>query len=160
MNQTNDHRQRVLVNVSKELQNWSIMVRKMKAIYYTLNLFNVDVTKKCLIGECWIPQNDIETVKSALTTASVSNTFMIINIPKQYIKQNCRTHAEAQFLPSWILLIQTKIHQHLTEPTSSLVGSRTWSILMVLLVIEKLIQVEFTLNVFSLYIFCFSGNCC
>lgn len=47
------------------------MVKKMKAIYYTLNLFNVDVTKKCLIGEGWIPIQDVESVRNALTQASV-----------------------------------------------------------------------------------------
>uniref|UniRef100_T1GSH5 V-type proton ATPase subunit a n=2 Tax=Megaselia scalaris TaxID=36166 RepID=T1GSH5_MEGSC len=50
LNQTEDHRRRVLLNVSKELAKCSIMVSKMKAIYHTLNLFNMDVTKKCLIG--------------------------------------------------------------------------------------------------------------
>lgn len=71
LNQTQDHRQRVLVSVAKELQNWSIMVRKMKAIYHTLNLFNMDVTKKCLIGECWVPVKDISTVQKALSDGSV-----------------------------------------------------------------------------------------
>lgn len=47
------------------------MVRKMKAIYYTLNLFNVDVTKKCFIGECWIPVSDLETVRNTLNESSV-----------------------------------------------------------------------------------------
>lgn len=72
LNQTRDHRQRVLVSVAKELQNWSIMVSKMKAIYYTLNHFNMDVTKKCLIGECWVPCEDIPTVQKALADGSVS----------------------------------------------------------------------------------------
>uniref|UniRef100_V5I869 V-type proton ATPase subunit a n=1 Tax=Anoplophora glabripennis TaxID=217634 RepID=V5I869_ANOGL len=70
LNQTKDHRQRVLVSVAKELQNWSIMVSKMKAIYHTLNFFNMDVTKKCLIGECWVPCNDIATVQKALADGS------------------------------------------------------------------------------------------
>lgn len=70
LNQTQDHRQRVLRSVAKELQNWSVMVRKMKAIYYTLNFFNMDVTKKCLIGECWVPVNDITVVQKALTDGS------------------------------------------------------------------------------------------
>lgn len=51
LNQTHDHRQRVLYNVAKDIPRWSIMVKKMKAIYYTMNLFNMDVTKKCLIGK-------------------------------------------------------------------------------------------------------------
>lgn len=42
----------------------------MKAIYYTLNLFNLDVTKKCLIGECWVPVNDLPEVRKALTDGS------------------------------------------------------------------------------------------
>ncbi|CAH1109567.1 unnamed protein product [Psylliodes chrysocephalus] len=70
LNQTRDHRQRVLVSVAKELQNWSIMVSKMKAIYHTLNFFNMDVTKKCLIGECWVPNNDITVVQKALADGS------------------------------------------------------------------------------------------
>ncbi|XP_012288952.1 V-type proton ATPase 116 kDa subunit a isoform X2 [Orussus abietinus] len=70
LNQTQDHRQRVLHNVAKELPNWSIMVRKMKAIYYTMNLFNMDVSKKCLIGECWVPIADLAVVQNCLTEGS------------------------------------------------------------------------------------------
>lgn len=66
LNQTKDHRQRVLATVAKELHNWTVMVRKMKAIYHTLNLFNMDVTKKCLIGECWVPVKDLAFVRKAL----------------------------------------------------------------------------------------------
>jgi V-type H+-transporting ATPase subunit a len=36
LNQTQDHRQRVLYNVAKEIPRWSIMVKKMKAIYHTM----------------------------------------------------------------------------------------------------------------------------
>lgn len=42
----------------------------MKAIYHTLNLFNMDVTKKCLIGECWVPVNDLPVVRKSLTDGS------------------------------------------------------------------------------------------
>lgn len=70
LNQTQDHRQRVLYNVAKEIPNWSIMVRKMKAIYHTMNLFNMDVSKKCLIGECWVPIADLGTVQNCLTEGS------------------------------------------------------------------------------------------
>lgn len=83
LNQTQDHRQRVLVSVAKELQNWSIMVSKMKAIYHTLNFFNVDVTKKCLIGECWVATKDIGIVQKALvdgSTASGSSIPSFMNI--------------------------------------------------------------------------------
>ncbi|XP_058791163.1 V-type proton ATPase 116 kDa subunit a1 isoform X2 [Phymastichus coffea] len=70
LNQTHDHRQRVLHSVAKELPNWTIMVRKMKAIYHTMNLFNMDVSKKCLIGECWVPMSDLTVVQHCLTEGS------------------------------------------------------------------------------------------
>lgn len=72
LNQTQDHRQRVLNQVAKELPRWSIMVKKMKAIYHTMNLFNMDVTKKCLIGECWVPVLDLPNVQKALSEGSSS----------------------------------------------------------------------------------------
>ncbi|XP_063909634.1 V-type proton ATPase 116 kDa subunit a 1-like [Zophobas morio] len=83
LNQTQDHRQRVLVSVAKELQNWSVMVSKMKAIYHTLNFFNMDVTKKCLIGECWVSNKDIPIVQKALSdgsTASGSSIPSFLNV--------------------------------------------------------------------------------
>ncbi|CAH1738660.1 V-type proton ATPase 116 kDa subunit a 1 isoform X2 [Aphis gossypii] len=70
LNQTRDHRQRVLTTVTKDLHNWGVMVRKMKAIYHTLNLFNMDVTKKCLIGECWIPIKDLAFIRHTLAEGS------------------------------------------------------------------------------------------
>lgn len=72
LSQTEDHRSRVLATVSKNLPSWSIMVKKMKAIYHTLNLFNMDVTKKCLIGECWVPTNDLPVVQKALSDGSAA----------------------------------------------------------------------------------------
>lgn len=70
LNQTQDHRQRVLASVAKELPNWNVMVCKMKAIYHTLNLFNMDVSKKCLIGEFWVPVLDLSGVQKALSDGS------------------------------------------------------------------------------------------
>lgn len=65
----------MLVSVAKELHNWMVMVRKMKAIYHTLNMFNLDVTKKCLIAECWVPVQDLAGVRTALADGGVSTTF-------------------------------------------------------------------------------------
>lgn len=72
LNQTFDHRQRVLVSVSKDLPRWRIMVKKMKAIYHTLNCFNMDVSKKCLIGECWVSTIDLPSVQKALSDGSAA----------------------------------------------------------------------------------------
>lgn len=83
LNQTQDHRQRVLVSVAKELQNWMVMVRKMKAIYHTLNMFNLDVTKKCLIAECWVSVQDLAGVRKALADggrASGSSIPSFLNV--------------------------------------------------------------------------------
>ncbi|XP_021947203.1 V-type proton ATPase 116 kDa subunit a1 isoform X2 [Folsomia candida] len=66
LSQTQDHRHRVLVSAAKQIKNWFIKARKIKAIYHTLNLFNLDVTEKCLISECWIPVADIENIQMAM----------------------------------------------------------------------------------------------
>jgi len=47
-------------------------VKKIKGIYHTMNLFNLDVTQRCLIAECWCPVEDLELIRSALNSGSVS----------------------------------------------------------------------------------------
>ena len=82
LGQTNDHRHRVLVAAAKNIKIWFVKVRKIKAIYHTLNLFNLDVTQKCLIAECWIPTADIEAIQLALrrgTERSGSTVAPILN---------------------------------------------------------------------------------
>ncbi|XP_021921391.1 V-type proton ATPase 116 kDa subunit a isoform X3 [Zootermopsis nevadensis] len=82
LGQTQDHRHRVLVAAAKNIKNWFVKVRKIKAIYHTLNLFNLDVTQKCLIAECWVPVLDLETIQLALrrgTERSGSSVPPILN---------------------------------------------------------------------------------
>lgn len=78
LSQTQDHRHRVLVAAAKNIKVWVIKVRKIKAIYHTLNMFNLDVTQKCLISECWCPVNDLEKIQMALRRGTVcSPTFLL-----------------------------------------------------------------------------------
>lgn len=66
LTQTLQHRQRILEAAAKNLNNWFVRVRKMKAIYHTLNLFDLDVTTKCMIGECWSSVRDLDQINLAL----------------------------------------------------------------------------------------------
>jgi V-type H+-transporting ATPase subunit a len=87
LGQTQDHRHRVLVAAAKNLKNWFVKVRKIKAIYHTLNLFNLDVTQKCLIAECWVPVLDMESIQIALrrgTERSGSSVPPILNRMETY----------------------------------------------------------------------------
>lgn len=36
-----------------------------------MNLFSLDVTKKCLIAEGWVPTNDLQFIRDALQDGSV-----------------------------------------------------------------------------------------
>ncbi|MEQ2287097.1 hypothetical protein AMECASPLE_009023 [Ameca splendens] len=97
LNQTEDHRQRVLQAAAKTLRVWFIKVRKMKAIYHTLNLCNIDVTQKCLIAEVWCPVNDMDSIQFALrrgteksgsTVPSILNRMQTNQTPPTYNKTN------------------------------------------------------------------------
>lgn len=82
LSQTQDHRHRVLIAAAKSIKTWFIKVRKIKAIYHTLNLFNLDVTQKCLIAEAWVPVTDLENIQMALrrgTERSGSSVPPILN---------------------------------------------------------------------------------
>uniref|UniRef100_W5N427 V-type proton ATPase subunit a n=1 Tax=Lepisosteus oculatus TaxID=7918 RepID=W5N427_LEPOC len=97
LNQTEDHRQRVLQAAAKTVRVWFIKVRKMKAIYHTLNLCNIDVTQKCLIAEVWCPVTDLDSIQFALrrgtersgsTVPSILNRMQTKQTPPTYNKTN------------------------------------------------------------------------
>ncbi|XP_059812467.1 V-type proton ATPase 116 kDa subunit a 1 isoform X2 [Hemitrygon akajei] len=101
LNQTEDHRQRVLQAASKSIRVWFIKVRKMKAIYHTLNLCNIDVTQKCLIAEVWCPVSDLDSIQFALrrgtersgsTVPSILNRMQASQTPPTYNKTNKFTY--------------------------------------------------------------------
>ncbi|MBN3296539.1 V-type proton ATPase 116 kDa subunit a isoform X2 [Amia ocellicauda] len=97
LNQTEDHRQRVLQAAAKTVRVWFIKVRKMKAIYHTLNQCNIDVTQKCLIAEVWCPVTDLDSIQFALrrgtersgsTVPSILNRMQTKQTPPTYNKTN------------------------------------------------------------------------
>uniref|UniRef100_F7AYS0 V-type proton ATPase subunit a n=2 Tax=Equus TaxID=9789 RepID=F7AYS0_HORSE len=101
LNQTEDHRQRVLQAAAKNIRVWFIKVRKMKAIYHTLNLCNIDVTQKCLIAEVWCPVTDLDSIQFALrrgtehsgsTVPSILNRMQTNQTPPTYNKTNKFTY--------------------------------------------------------------------
>ncbi|KAK2155312.1 hypothetical protein LSH36_243g04002 [Paralvinella palmiformis] len=97
LSQTQDHRHRVLVAAAKNIKVWFIKVRKIKAIYHTLNMFNLDVTQKCLIGECWCPVVDLDKIQMALrrgtersgsSVPSILNRMLTKEAPPTYNRTN------------------------------------------------------------------------
>ncbi|CAK9301461.1 unnamed protein product [Gordionus sp. m RMFG-2023] len=66
LSQTQEHRHRVMVAAAKNAKFWFIKVRKIKAVYYALNMCSLDVTHKCLIAEGWCPVADFDKIRMAL----------------------------------------------------------------------------------------------
>ncbi|GIX99844.1 hypothetical protein CDAR_460752 [Caerostris darwini] len=97
LGQTQDHRYRVLVAAAKNIKSWFVKVRKIKAIYHTLNLFNLDVTQKCLIAECWCACSDLDKIQMALcrgtelcggSVPSILHRMQTVEIPPTFNRTN------------------------------------------------------------------------
>ncbi|KAL7673194.1 hypothetical protein ACOME3_008062 [Neoechinorhynchus agilis] len=94
---TEGHRRAVLMSAAQKLKPWKIQLLKTKSIYCTLNMFNTDMSKRSLFGECWIPVSEFGNVQMALrrgTEESGSDSLAIINrkstllTPPTYFKTN------------------------------------------------------------------------
>ncbi|VDD92285.1 unnamed protein product [Enterobius vermicularis] len=80
---TMEHRDKVLRATAQNYKTWTIKVLKIKSIYHTLNLFNLDITQKCLVAECWIPKTDIPLVLDQLNLGAKnagSNIAPVLNV--------------------------------------------------------------------------------
>lgn len=110
LNQTRDQREIILLNIARNLIKWRIMVKKMKAIYHTLNYFNMDLTNKCMIGECWIATNDIPRVQDALINVSSASdsevksflqTIKSTEVPPTFMRTNKFTQGFQNLIDSY-----------------------------------------------------------
>ncbi|XP_026499484.2 V-type proton ATPase 116 kDa subunit a 1-like [Vanessa tameamea] len=71
MSKSKYYRCKALRAVSKQWEAWMVQIRKSKAIYHTMNMFTLDITRKCLIGQCWVPDLDLPKVEDVLARVSV-----------------------------------------------------------------------------------------
>ncbi|KAH8978706.1 ATPase V0/A0 complex subunit [Lactarius akahatsu] len=67
---TGSTRRAELAKIGESLLSWEDLVRKEKAVYETLNLFNYDVGRKTLIAEGWCPTREITMIQLALRHAT------------------------------------------------------------------------------------------
>lgn len=89
---------RLLNSAAQTLRTWMTQVFKMKSIYHTMNLFNLDVTQKCLIAECWCPVFELERIQDALKSGLVIFIiirFILIDANKFYFLTSFRKKAAA-----------------------------------------------------------------
>ncbi|EFJ47655.1 hypothetical protein VOLCADRAFT_74893 [Volvox carteri f. nagariensis] len=65
-------RTRLIQRVASDIDSWTCLVRREKAIYHTLNKCNVDVTRKVLVAEAWVPSLARPRVQEALRAVADS----------------------------------------------------------------------------------------
>lgn len=104
------HRNQALAAIGSQIWRWSLMVRKEKAVYDTLNMLNFDVTKKCLVGEGWCPIFAIPQIKDALERASLHCNSQVgiifheldaLEAPPTYFKTDKFTNAFQEIVDAY-----------------------------------------------------------
>lgn len=75
-----EHRNKVLLDIATHVEDWKVQVVKEKSIYHTMNLFNYDVGRKCLIAEGWCPHNSTEDIQDALKRANERSGTLVSSI--------------------------------------------------------------------------------
>ncbi|KAG9296066.1 hypothetical protein G9A89_011918 [Geosiphon pyriformis] len=67
---TKNARRAELQKIAENLSAWITIIKKEKGVYHTMNLFNYDMNRKCLIAEGWCPTNEINQIHQALRTVT------------------------------------------------------------------------------------------
>ncbi|CEP60176.1 H(+)-transporting V0 sector ATPase subunit a LALA0_S01e04720g [Lachancea lanzarotensis] len=69
---TNTTLETELYAISKELQAWNTDIAREKAVFETLNLFDYDSNRKTLIGEGWVPKDELSNLQGQLARLTTS----------------------------------------------------------------------------------------
>lgn len=70
MQQTLDHRRRILLVAAMNVDKWKLQVLKLKSIYHIMNMLQLDKINEFQSAECWLPQNDIQYIRQKLNMAA------------------------------------------------------------------------------------------
>lgn len=104
------HRNKALESIGSQLWRWTIMVKKEKAVYDTLNMLNFDVTKKCLVGEGWCPIFAKSQIKDCLQRATLHSNSQVgiifhemdtIESPPTYFRTDKFTNAFQEIVDAY-----------------------------------------------------------
>ncbi|KAL9395595.1 hypothetical protein Peur_009848 [Populus x canadensis] len=71
------HWSNLLQTIGFEFEQWNFLVKKEKSIYHTLNMLNMDVTKKCLVAEGWCPVFATDQIQNGLRRATLDSSSQI-----------------------------------------------------------------------------------
>jgi len=74
------HRRQILLDIGHSLKAWKEKVVKEKAIYHTMNMFNYDVGRKCLIAEGWCPKTATESIVTSMRQATETSGALVPSI--------------------------------------------------------------------------------
>jgi V-type H+-transporting ATPase subunit a len=95
------HRRQVLLDIGHNLKAWKEKVIREKSIYHTMNMFNYDIGRRCLIAEGWCPKTATEKIVNAMRQATESSGALVPSIlsviqateePPTYFKTNKFTY--------------------------------------------------------------------
>ncbi|XP_010446444.1 PREDICTED: V-type proton ATPase subunit a3 isoform X1 [Camelina sativa] len=104
------HRNVLLQTIGDKFELWNLKVRKEKAIYHTLNMLSLDVTKKCLVAEGWSPVFASNEIQDALQRAAVDSNSQVGSIfqvlrtkesPPTYFRTNKFTSAIQEIVDAY-----------------------------------------------------------
>lgn len=91
----------VLEDIARHLNSWITIVRREKAVYNTMNMLSVDVSRQALVGEAWAPMDAALAIQQSLqratdmANASVGTVFQPLSThaqPPTYFKTNMFTN--------------------------------------------------------------------
>ncbi|CAH8273793.1 unnamed protein product [Arabidopsis lyrata] len=100
----------LLQAIGDKFELWNLKVRKEKAIYHTLNMLSLDVTKKCLVAEGWSPVFASKEIQDALQRAAVDSNSQVGSIfqvlrtkesPPTYFRTNKFTSAIQEIVDAY-----------------------------------------------------------
>ncbi|RLN18147.1 V-type proton ATPase subunit a3-like [Panicum miliaceum] len=104
------HRDSILKSIASDFEQWNHLAKREKAIYHTLNMLSVDVTKKCLVAEGWSPVFASVQIQDALQRATVDSKsqvgsiFQVLNTkesPPTYFQTNKFTSAFQEIVDAY-----------------------------------------------------------